>query len=60
MPQDARDYDRALLWRGIAQTVGYTANSEPKWRGNLEGFLGKQESLETTVEIYAKAAKAQP
>jgi hypothetical protein len=59
MPQDARDYDRALLWRGIAQTVGYIANSEPKWRGNMEGFLGKQENSETLVEIYAKTANAQ-
>ena len=30
MPQDAKDYDKALLWRGIAQTVGFTANSNAK------------------------------
>ena len=39
MPQDAKDYDKALLWRGIAQTVGFTANSTPKWRGSLSDFL---------------------
>ena len=40
MPQDARDYDKALLWRGIAQTVGFMANSNPKWKGDLSDFTG--------------------
>ncbi len=57
MPQDARDYDKALLWRGIAQTVGYTANAKPLWNGNLKDFLGKPETKQVKVEIYAKAAK---
>ncbi len=34
MPQDAKDYDKALLWRGIAQTVGFTANGNPAVEGN--------------------------
>ena len=55
MPQDARDYDKALLWRGIAQTVGFTANSKPKWKGSLTDFLGKP--IQTVgVEIYAKSS----
>ena len=55
MPQDAKDYDKALLWRGIAQTVGFTANSNPKWRGNLSDFLGKT-AQKVEVEVYAKAS----
>ena len=35
MPQDAKDYDKALLWRGIAQTVGFTANSSPQVEGSI-------------------------
>ena len=53
MPQDAKDYDKALLWRGIAQTVGFTANSNPKWSGSLTEFLGKT-SQAVHIEIYAK------
>lgn len=54
MPQDARDYDRALLWRGIAETVGFTADSTPKWRGSLTDFLGS-EGAPVKVEIYVKS-----
>jgi hypothetical protein len=58
MPQDAHDYDKSLLWRGIAQTVGYTADSKPRWAGSLSDFLGQQAS-DVKVEIYVKpAAKA--
>ena len=53
MPQDARDYDKALLWRGIAQTVGFTADATPKWRGTISEFTG-QNSMQVKVEIYAK------
>jgi hypothetical protein len=53
MPQDARDYDKALLWRGIAQTVGYLANSKPKWKGSLSDFTGHPEP-QVNVEIYTK------
>ncbi|MFA7398265.1 MAG: AAA domain-containing protein [Candidatus Bathyarchaeia archaeon] len=53
MPQDARDYDNALLWRGIAETVGFTADSEPIWRGDLSAFVG-QDTRGVTVEVYAK------
>jgi len=53
MPQDAKDYDKALLWRGIAQTVGFTANSIPKWKGSLSEFLGKT-AQEVEVEVYVK------
>ncbi len=56
MPQDAKDYDKALLWRGIAQTVGYVANSKPEWTGTLSNFIGKQ-TLQVKVKIYAKHAK---
>ncbi len=56
MPQDAKDYDKALLWRGIAQTVGFTANSNPKWKGSLSKFLGKTAPV-VEVEVYAKSAK---
>ena len=55
MPQDAKDYDKALLWRGIAQTVGFTANSTPKMeRLDLSEFLGKT-AQKVEVEVYAKS-----
>jgi hypothetical protein len=54
MPQDAKDYDKALLWRGISQTVGFTANSNPVWKGHLSDFLGRI-SKQVNLEIYAKA-----
>jgi superfamily I DNA and/or RNA helicase len=55
MPQDAKDYDKALLWRGIAQTVGFTANSDPMWKGSLTDFLGKPVQ-KVGVEVYAKSS----
>jgi len=54
MPQDAKDYEKALLWRGIAQTVGFTANSDPKWKGALSEFTGHLDS-NVNVEIYVKS-----
>ena len=56
MPQDARDYDKALLWRGISETVGFTADSTPKWSGSLSEFLGA-EGASVKVEVYVKSAK---
>jgi len=56
MPQDARDYDKALLWRGIAETVGFTADAKAKWSGNLSEFLGKGIS-EVKVEVYVSSQK---
>ncbi len=55
MPQDARDYDKALLWRGISATVGFTADSKPVWRGDLSVFLG-QDVCGVNVEVYVKGA----
>ena len=55
MPQDAKDYDKALLWRGIAKTVGFTANSTPKWRGSLSDYLGKT-AQNVEVQVYVKSA----
>jgi hypothetical protein len=54
MPGDARDYDKALLWRGISHTVGFTADSTPLWRGALSAFLG-QDAAKVNVEVYAKS-----
>jgi len=54
MPQDARDYDKALLWRGISETVGYTADSTPKWSGSLSDFTGTSTS-QVKVDIYVKS-----
>ncbi len=56
MPQDARDYDKALLWRGICETVGYTADSTPKWTGSLKDFTSDAAS-QVKVDIYVKTAK---
>jgi hypothetical protein len=56
MPQDARDYDKSLLWRGISETVGFTADSVPKWKGTLTEFLGF-ESPGIAVEIFTKRAQ---
>jgi hypothetical protein len=56
MPQDAKDYDKAMLWRGIAQTVGYTANSKAQWKGALSEFLG-QAGSSVKVEVYVKSSK---
>ena len=54
MPQDAKDYDKALLWRGISQTVGFTADSKAHWTGTLSEFLGK-DALPVKIEIYIKS-----
>jgi len=59
MPQDAKDYDKALLWRGISQTVGYTANSKPYWTGDLSKFTNQPETSQVKIEIYAKSTKTQ-
>ncbi len=54
MPQDAKDYDKALLWRGISQTVGFTADSAAQWTGALSEFLG-QTASSVKVEVYVKS-----
>jgi uncharacterized protein len=54
MPQDAKDYDKALLWRGISQTVGFTADSTAQWTGMLSEFLG-QPASQVKVEVYVKS-----
>jgi hypothetical protein len=55
MPQDAKDYDKALLWRGISQTVGvWLIQSEVE--GGLSEFLGQGASA-LTVEVYVKSEK---
>ncbi len=51
MPQDAKDYDKALLWKGIAQTVGFTANGNPQWKGTLSDFLGKP-AQDVEIQVY--------
>jgi superfamily I DNA and/or RNA helicase len=56
MPQDARDYDKALLWRGICETVGFTADSTPDWAGLLGEFLGGEASP-VKVEVYVKSTR---
>jgi uncharacterized protein len=56
MPQDARDYDKALLWRGISETVGFTADSTPKWAGDLSEFAGST-APKVKVEIYIKTTQ---
>jgi hypothetical protein len=56
MPQDAKDYDKALLWRGISQTVGFTAGSTAHWTGALSEFLGHGTST-VKVEVYIKSSK---
>jgi uncharacterized protein len=58
MPQDAKDYDKALLWRGISQTVGYTADSKPRWTGTLSELIGQTVDFQAKIEIYAKADKS--
>jgi len=55
MPQDAKDYDKAVLWRGISQTVGYTANSKPCWSGDLSKLINQSVFSEVNVEVYVKS-----
>jgi hypothetical protein len=55
MPQDAKDYDKALLWRGISDTVGFTADAVPHWRGTLSDLLGGNQAA-VQVEVYVKKA----
>ncbi|MCW4005660.1 MAG: AAA domain-containing protein [Candidatus Bathyarchaeota archaeon] len=54
MPGDAKDYDKAILWRGIAQTVGFTAKSAPTWKGTLQDFLGHETNSDPNIEVYTK------
>ena len=56
MPQEAKDYEKALLWRGISQTVGFTADSKAHWSGTLPELVGYPSS-QTKVEIYVKSDK---
>jgi hypothetical protein len=56
MPQDAKDYDRALLWRGISETVGFKADSKPRWSGDLSGFLGQPVQQAVKIQVYFKSA----
>ena len=56
MPQDAKDYDKALLWRGISETVGFTAGSKAQWSGDLSEFLGHTAS-QVKIEVYVKSEK---
>jgi hypothetical protein len=58
MPQDAKDYDKALLWRGISQTVGFTADSKAQWTGALSEFLGNATSP-VKIEVYVRSEKHQ-
>jgi hypothetical protein len=57
MPTDARDYDKAVLWRGISEMLHYTADAKPHWTGSLTQFLGK-EAPKVNVEIYINSATA--
>ena len=57
MPQDAKDYDKALLWRGIAQTVGYTANSKPYWTGDLSKLINQTGVPQVKINVYVKSGK---
>jgi hypothetical protein len=56
MPQDAKDYEKAMLWRGIAETVGFKVDCEPEWKGSLSDFLG-QDMAKVGLEIYTKRAR---
>jgi len=56
MPKDARDYDKAILWRGLMQTVGYNAGKEPEWKGSLSAFLGEPAS-DLEIEIFVSSDK---
>ncbi len=58
LPQEGKDYDKAMLWKGIAQTVGYTANAAPKWKGTLAEFLGKTAGC-VNIEVYVQSGKLQ-
>jgi len=55
MPQDAKDYDKALLWRGISQTVGYTPNSKSRWTGTLSEFINQTGVPQVKISIYVKS-----
>ena len=58
MPQDAKDYDKALLWRGISEAVGFTADCKAQWTGGLSEFLGHDASP-VKIEIYVRSQKHQ-
>jgi hypothetical protein len=54
MPKDAKDYDKAILWRGLLQMVGFTAGKEPDWKGLLSAFLGEA-APDIEVEVYTSS-----
>jgi hypothetical protein len=57
MPQDAKDYDKALLWRGISETVGFTADSKPQWTGDIAEFTGNHAARPVKVDVYVKSKR---
>lgn len=53
-PREAKDYEEAILWRGLLQEVGATSGRSPDWRGSLEEFLGKtSEHSSVEVKVFA-------
>jgi len=54
MPQDAKDYDKALLWRGISQTVGLPLTPLHNGQVFYLSFLGMvhlQSKLKSTLNL---------
>jgi len=51
MPKDAKDYDKAILWRGLLHEVGATSGEMSEWNGPLSEFLGEG-APDIRVEVY--------
>jgi len=53
IPTDAKDYEDALLWRGLYHEVN-ADQSEPLWSGDLSDFADLDEGIDDAyIEVYS-------
>ncbi|WP_227778020.1 AAA domain-containing protein [Haladaptatus pallidirubidus] len=61
MPGDVREYERALLWKGLYRDLD-VLDRDPAWEGSIDEFLGNSSpkfwfDKETDIEVYRLQAR---